>query len=113
MLLKFTLILKNNTSNEVTIYDNLHGEMTLSKVTFDNIIIDSEDGEYTYLLFLNYRDDVEYIFYNNIIDSVVKIKNNYIPIKNLRPMIGILKIDNNKIENSVYENQYNLFFYNN
>lgn len=113
MLLNFTLILKNNTSNEVKVYNNLSGKMTLTKVSFDKIIIDEPDGEYEYLLFLNYRDDVDYIFYSKLLDSVVKIKNTYIPIKNLRPLIGMLKIVNNKIENSIYEDSYNLFFYNN
>lgn len=111
MLLKFTLILKNNTSNEVSIYNNLYGEMSYTQINFEDVFFDSEDGEYTYLLFLNYRKDVDYNLKSDIAESDVVIGDNIFPIKMLNPIIGLLKIENNKIKNNIYNNEYNLFFY--
>lgn len=120
MELNFTLILKNNTSNIVTITDNLVGDVTFSSIIFKNVEFDLPNGEYEYLLFINYRTDVKYNFDTNLIDSTVIVENKEIPIKLLRPLIGLLKIEGEKVENIEYnptinninyKQNYNIYFY--
>lgn len=119
MELKFTLILKNNTSNEVTI-NNLIGDVTINSIIFKDVEFDLPSGEYEYLLFLNYRTNVQFNFETDLINSTVIVDNKEIPIRLLRPMIGLLKIDGGKVENIEYNPQieeinykqnYNVYFY--
>ena len=120
MELKFTLILKNNTSNEVTIFNNLIGDVTINSIIFKDVEFDLPSGEYEYLLFLNYKTGVQFNFETDLINSTVIIENNEIPIKLLRPMIGLMRIKGEKVENIEYNptinninyNQnYNIYFY--
>lgn len=119
MELKFTLILKNNTSNEVTI-NNLIGDVTINSIIFKDVEFDLPSGEYEYLLFLNYRANVQFNFETDLINSTVIVDNKEIPIRLLRPMIGLLKIEGGKVENIEYNPQieeinykqnYNVYFY--
>lgn len=119
MELKFTLILKNNTSNEVTI-NNLIGDVTINSIIFKDVEFDLSSGEYEYLLFLNYRTDVQFNFGTDLINSTVIVENKEIPIKLLRPMIGLMKIEGEKVENIEYnptinninyKQNYNIYFY--
>lgn len=119
MELQFTFIAKNNTSNEVTI-NNIIGDVTINSIIFKNIEFDLPSGEYEYLLFLNYRTDVEFNFETDLINSTVTIENNEIPIKLLRPMIGLMRIEGEKAENIEYnptinninyKQNYNIYFY--
>lgn len=122
MLLKFTIILKNNSSNQITVLDNLLGNVTNDSIIFNDIELDLLSGEYTALLFLNYRSDVTYNFNIELIKTEVVVNNDVIPIRLLRPIIQLLKVEGEDIKNITYNPQikdinytqnYNVYFYKN
>lgn len=122
MLLKFTIILKNNSSNQITVLDNLLGNVTNDSIIFNDIELNLLSGEYTALLFLNYRSDVTYNFNIELMKTEVVVNNDVIPIRLLRPIIQLLKVEGEDIKNITYNPQikdinytqnYNVYFYKN
>lgn len=111
---KYDLILLNNASREFFLFSGLldSSENHLYHRFTDLDFGDLKDGEYTYCLLRNERDDVTYDFKVPILDTTVKTGDGDIILKYLQPSTGLLRIGEVKT-NNIYNNdaKKNLYYY--
>ena len=101
----YTLILQNNASNEFSIFSGLTNASDNNLyVRFDDIDLGLPDGEYTYLLFICDIDEVEYSFKNPILDSDVKVEDDVFQLRDLCPVVGLMRIGEVEDAN-IYDNK--------
>ena len=112
---KYDLLLLGNASREFFLFSGLlDSSETHLYHRFTDLDLDVPDGEYTYCLLRNERDDVTYDFKVPILDTVVKTGDGDILLKYLQPSTGLLRIGEVKT-NNIYNNdaKKNLFYYDN
>lgn len=111
----YSIILQNNTSKKIYRYDRL------SDMSDNNLYIKFEDfyftqgepdGEYTYYLYWNDREDVEYEYSEVPINTVLKTGEGNVTLKDLQPLTGLLRIGKLK-SNTIYRknNERNEYLY--
>lgn len=90
----FDLIIQNNASKEIFLISGLTDSSdTELAYIFENFQMPekAQEGEYTCLLFRNGREDVEYDFKNDLLDSLAKTEEGDVELKYLRPEIFLMK----------------------
>lgn len=107
----YTLILKNNSTNEFTVYDdlqNVSGKQLY--LEFNDVELEVPDGEYTYAVFLNDRDDITYDFKAEMLDTVLHTEDGDVELRDINPRIGLLRIglveETNKYDNNSRDTYY-------
>ena len=122
MKMKFDIIFVNNASKKVKI---LQRQENVSEdqecLRFENVKLDLPDGEYTYAVICNVRDDVRYDVKNDLLETIVSTNDGNVPLKVLRPLTGLLmaKNENKKTlfynpirRDGVYTQNLTIFYYN-
>ena len=122
MKMKFDIIFVNNASKKVKI---LQSQENVSEdqecLRFENVELDLPDGEYTYAVICNVRDDVRYDVKNDLLETIVSTNDGNVPLKVLRPLTGLLmaKNENKKTlfynpirRDGVYAQNLTIFYYN-
>ena len=122
MKMKFDIIFVNNASKKVKI---LQSQENVSEdqecLRFENVELDLPDGEYTYAVICNVRDDVRYDVKNDLLETIVSTNDGNVPLKVLRPLTGLLmaKNENKKTlfynpirRDGVYTQNLTIFYYN-
>ena len=122
MKMKFDIIFVNNASKKVKI---LQRQENVSEdqecLRFENVKLDLPDGEYTYAVICNVRDDVRYDVKNDLLETIVSTNDGNVPLKVLRPLTGLLmaKNENKKTlfynpirRDGVYTHNLTIFYYN-
>ena len=122
MKMNFDIIFVNNASKKVKI---LQKQENVSEdkdyLCFENVELDLPDGEYTYAAIYNARDDVRYDVKNDLLETVVMTNEGNVPLKVLRPFMGLLMVKNEnkktlfynpKREDGVYAQNLTIFYYN-
>lgn len=122
MMMNFDIIFVNNASKKVKI---LQKQENVSEdkdyLCFENVELDLPDGEYTYAAIYNARDDVRYDVKNDLLETVVMTDEGNVPLKVLRPLMGLLMVKNEnkktlfynpKREDGVYAQNLTIFYYN-
>lgn len=122
MKMNFDIIFVNNASKKVKI---LQKQENVSEdkdyLCFENVELDLPDGEYTYAAIYNARDDVRYDVKNDLLETVVLTDEGNVPLKVLRPLMGLLMVKNEnkktlfynpKKEDGVYAQNLTIFYYN-
>ena len=122
MKMKFDIIFVNNASKKVKI---LQSQENVSEdqecLRFENVKLDLPDGEYTYAVICNVRDDVRYDVKNDLLETIVSTNDGNVPLKVLRPLTGLLmaKNENKKTlfynpirRDGVYTQNLTIFYYN-
>ena len=122
MMMNFDIIFVNNASKKVKI---LQKQENVSEdkdyLCFENVELDLPDGEYTYAAIYNARDDVRYDVKNDLLETVVMTNEGNVPLKVLRPLMGLLMVKNEnkktlfynpKKEDGVYAQNLTIFYYN-
>lgn len=122
MKMNFDIIFVNNASKKVKI---LQKQENVSEdkdyLSFENVELDLPDGEYTYAAIYNSRDDVRYNVKNDLLETIVMTDEGNVPLKVLRPLMGLLMVKNeekktlfyNPIrDNGVYTQNLTIFYYN-
>ena len=111
---KYTVLLQNNASKEFYKFDGLVN-ISDSHLYFKfQVVLDVPDGEYTYVTFVNNRDDVNYEYKNPIQDTIIRIEGyDDIVLKDIQPSIGLLRVGNKIPVANIYEegNDTNKIFY--
>lgn len=89
----YTLILRNNSTNEVRVFDDLTdvGGARLY-LQFEDVELDIPDGEYTYAVFETRRDDITYDFKANILDSILHTEDGDVELRDIHPRVGLMRI---------------------
>lgn len=122
MKMNFDIIFVNNASKKVKI---LQKQENVSEdkdyLCFENVELDLPDGEYTYAAIYNARDDVRYDVKNDLLETIVMTNEGNVPLKVLRPLMGLLMVKNEgkktlfynpKKEDGVYAQNLTIFYYN-
>ena len=122
MKMKFDIIFMNNASKKVKI---LQKQENVSEdndcLRFENVELDLPDGEYTYAAIFNDRDDVRYDVKNGLLETIVMTGEWNIPLKVLRPLMGLLMVKNENKKtlfynptrkDGVYTQNLTIFYYN-
>ena len=122
MKMNFDIIFVNNASKKVKI---LQKQENVSEdkdyLCFENVELDLPDGEYTYAVICNERIDVRYDVKNDLLETVVMTGEGNVPLKVLRPLMGLLMVKNEnkktlfynpKREDGVYAQNLTIFYYN-
>ena len=104
--MNYDLILENNASKEFFLFSGLTDSGTNLYHQFE-VDLDLADGEYTYVLLLNNRDDVEYEFKYPILQSIVTADGKSFELKDLRPEIGLMRIGAEIADASIYDEKTN------
>ena len=110
----YTVLLQNNASKEYFRFDKLKNISDSYLYYKFDVTLDVPDGEYTYICFVNNRDDVEYEYKNPVQDTILKIEGeDDIILKDLQPSIGLLRVGDKVPVENVYEegNEDNTIFY--
>ena len=112
---KYDLLLQNNASKEFFIYSGLTDTGDNHLYYKFNIDLSSlKSAEYTYVVLINNRDDVEYDMNTPIMDTILHTGEGDVVLRDLQPSTGLLQIGDGA---PVYENVYdetqdnNLIFY--
>lgn len=122
MKMNFDIIFVNNASKKVKI---LQKQENVSEdkdyLSFENVELDLPDGEYTYAAIYNSRDDVRYNVKNDLLETIVLTDEGNVPLKVLRPLMGLLMVKNEEKktlfynptrDNGVYTQNLTIFYYN-
>lgn len=122
MKMNFDIIFVNNASKKVKI---LQKQENVSEdkdyLCFENVELDLPDGEYTYAAIYNARDDVRYDVKNDLLETIVLTDEGNVPLKVLRPLMGLLMVKNEgkktlfynpQKEDGVYAQNLTIFYYN-
>lgn len=122
MKMNFDIIFVNNASKKVKI---LQKQENVSEdkdyLSFENVELDLPDGEYTYAAIYNSRDDVRYDVKNDLLETIVLTDEGNVPLKVLRPLMGLLMVKNDEKktlfynptrDNGVYTQNLTIFYYN-
>ena len=114
---KYTVLLQNNASKEFFNYSGLDNESSTNLYFKFNVVLDIPEGEYTYVVFINNRDDVEYEYKNPLIETILHVEG-YEPIllRDLQPSTGIVRVGEEIPQTNVYEggnDDNKIFFYDN
>lgn len=112
---KYDVILQNNASKETFLYPGVE-DMSESHLYHEfEVEIDAPDGEYTYVLLKNSRDDVEYTFRTPILDTIVAVDGEEYLLEYFQPATGLLKIGVEATPVNIYdkkkENNDTIFYY--
>ena len=111
---KYDLLLENNASKEFFIFSGLTDTSDNHLYYRFDTEIDVPDGEYTYVVLINNRDDVEYNLNIPILNTILHTGEGDVLLRDLQPSTGLLQIGDGV---PVYENLYdetqdnNLIFY--
>ena len=88
----YTLILRNNATNEVNIFSGLTNISEKRLYLEFDAELDVVDGEYTYAVFPCDRNDVLFDFKSNILDSVLTVDNTDFELRDLNPRYGLMRV---------------------
>lgn len=117
----FDLILQNCGSKQIYIYKKLVNiSENPSYLTFNLDLDNIPSGDYNYSLFIDNRNDTEFIIKSDLTQSIVMTGEGNVKMSALNPMLGILRICD-KIEEPIayeevlkeeeYKVNNNLYFY--
>lgn len=114
---KFDLLLLNNASREFFLFSGLldSSETHLYHRFTDLDLGDLKDGEYTYCLLRNERDDVEYDFKTPLGDTIVHADGQEILLRDLQAPTGLLRVGSEIKPTNTYDNnkEKTIFYYDN
>ena len=113
--MKYDLILQNNASRKFSLYPGLEDVSTSHLYhLFEDVELDEPDGEHTYVLLHNDRDDVEYEFKTPLLDTIVRVPGyEDILLRDLQPSTGLLRIGDTIAPANIYDNNETstIFYY--
>ena len=117
---KFDLLLQNNASRQTFLFSGMEDiSSTHLYHTFEDVELDIPEGEYTYVLLRNERDDVEYIFKTPLLESELKIGEETALLRNFQPSTGLLRVGAEVEPINIYnpvteaENNETIYYYDN
>jgi len=90
--LKYDLLIMNNASKEFFVYSGLTDESTNHLYYQFDVELDVPDGEYTYALYRNNRDDVELDLNIPLLNTIIHTGDGDVKLNDLQPSTGLLQI---------------------
>ena len=115
---KYDLLLQNNASKEFFIYSGLTDTGDNHLYYKFNVDLSSlKSAEYTYVVLINNRDDVEYDMNTPILDTILHTGEGDVVLRDLQPSTGLLQIgDGAPVYKNIYDKTQDndlIFYYDN
>lgn len=111
---KYDIILQNNASKETFIISGVSstGNSRLY-LEFENLEMPegAQDGEYTYTVVRNELEGVSYKPQNGLLESVVEYDGQSYALRDLKPLVGLLRIGNVEDRNVYKDDDKNKIYY--
>ena len=112
----YDIIILNNASKETFLYQGVEDVSDSYLYHEFDIELDVPEGEYTYVVLKNTRDDVEYDFKTPILDSLVLVDDEKYLLRDFQPGTGLLRIGENIDPVNIYDkesenNNQQIFYY--
>lgn len=110
----YDIFLQNNASKQewvVTGLENTSDNNLYLRFEEFSMPSDAPEGEYTYALIYNGREDVSYDLKDVLLESVIHTGEGDVVLKNLRPLVGLLKYGTVESANTTYRTDVNKDFY--
>lgn len=114
--IKYCLILENNSSKEFHVFSGLNDNS--ENHLYHKFFVDLSgctEGEHTYALFRNERDDVVYEFKTPLLDTILHTGDGDVVLSDLNPSTGLMRIGD-KVENTnIYDDnkEHTIYYYDN
>lgn len=117
---RFDLIIQNNASRQAYVFPGLEDLSDNHLYHKFNAEIEAEEGEYTYVLIINDRDDVTYDIRVPLLDTILHTEDGDVVIRDLQPATGLLRIgapgqvntyDNTAWSGETTQGNNTMFFY--
>ena len=110
---KYDLILMGNASRQFFLLSGLTDTSTTHLYHRFLVEIDAEEGEYTYAVVRNERNDVEYEFKTPLLDTIIHTQDGDVVIRDLQPSTGLMRIGNEIAPVNMYQkdNKNTIFYY--
>ena len=109
----YDLILQNNGDKRMFILSGLTDiSDTHLYLDFEDVTMPegAEDGEYSYACIHNDRNDVEYELKTDLLDSIVKADGVEVQLRDLRPIVGLLRVGLPGNKNIYIEKNKNYYY---
>ena len=113
---RFDLILQNNASKEFFLYSGLTDTSDNHLYhKFEELEMDIPDGEYTYFLLRNDRDDVVYDFKTPLGDTIIHTEDGDEVLKYFQAPTGLLRVGDEVKDTNTYDNndKQTIYYYDN
>lgn len=109
----YTLLLKNNATRSEYVISGLVDEGTDLLHCFKGFHMPegAQEGEYTYVLFIDNTTDPVYDLRDDILESVVTVADVSIAVKHLNPEVGVLKYEEIESDGKFLINNNNNRYY--
>ena len=111
---KYDLILQNNASKEFIVFSALT-DYTTTHLYYKFVEdLELKEGEYTYAVVPNDDETViEYDFKNPLLDTVLKIDEKTVILKDMEPDTGLMRVGKDIKEDAIYDpkNNNEIFYY--
>lgn len=88
----YDLLLQNNASKEFFRFSGLTDSSTNYLFYEFELEWDVPDGEYTYAVYLNTRDDVEIEYKHPLLSSILHTEDGDVVLRDLQPVTGLLRV---------------------
>lgn len=99
----YDLILQNNGSKEFFVYSGLSNASVNHLFYEFDVDMEVPDGEYTYVVLINNRDDVVYELKTPILSTILHTGEGDVELRDLQPATGLLRVGKNEV---IYDNIY-------
>lgn len=110
----YDIFLQNNASKQEWVVTGLENTSDNNLyLRFEDFAMptDAPEGEYTYAVIFNGRDDVTYELKDVLLESILHTGEGDVKLSILRPLIGLMKYGEVKSDNKTYRTDVNKDFY--
>lgn len=108
----FDLLLQNNATKVCYLLQELENVSTTDLyLEFVEVDLDLPEGEYTYAVVPNDREDTEYVFTTPILKTLVITGDGQVELEDLNPRTGLLRIGKVERNNTVYDDDNKTIYY--
>lgn len=101
---KYDLIIQNNASRATYVFSGLTDLSDNDLFYQFELEMEADEGEYTYALLRNDRNDVTYDFRIPILDTIIHTEEGDVVLRDLQPPTGLLRMGDTIEEANIYDN---------
>lgn len=113
-MVQYDILIQNNANRQIYL---LSGETNLSidgrYLQFDDVDLPDEavDGEYTYAIIVNNRDDVVYEYGSLVMDTILHTDDGDVALRDLAPLVGLMRVGKIAGKNEYDKKDNKIYYY--
>ena len=101
---RYDLILQNSASRSSFVFTGLEDLSENALYFHFDLDLGLEEGEYTYCVLLDMRDDTEFDLRIPLMDTIVHTEDGDVVLRDLQPVTGLLRVGKHIEEANIYDN---------